>query len=85
LAEIQDLHLAGRRQHDIFRFDVAMYDAVSVCGRERLRALCGNLEELLQAHGPTKAFSQSFALDVLHYEKELTVFFQNVVNCGYMF
>ncbi len=79
-AEIQYLDLTGRGQHDVFRLDVAMYDAVFVGGDERFCALRGNLEELLQGHGPPHALSQSLALDVLHDQEEFAKIFDDIVD-----
>jgi hypothetical protein len=84
-AEIQDLHLARRRQHDIFGFDIAVYDPMLVRRGKRFRTLGGDLQELLRRQGMLQALSQSLASDVLHDQQEFTIFFQDVVNRGYVF
>ena len=50
-AEVKDLHLAFRSQHDVFRLEVAVDDAPPVRGNQSLGALHGNPQALLNAKG----------------------------------
>ena len=79
-AEVQNLYLALRSQHDIFRLDVAVHDTVSVRRHQGLRALHRNPEKLFQAHRLLDALTQVLSFNKLHDQKNLALFLDHVMN-----
>src|SRR4029077_5086599 len=83
-AKVQDLHLAGVGEHDVFWFDVTVDNAAPVGGYQGLRALNRDVKELVQRQGLPHTLPQGVALYVLHDEKHLVAVFEDVVDGGYM-
>ena len=81
-AEVEDLHLTGRCEHDVFRLDIAMNDAVLMSGHEGLGALQGDIEELLQSERVAQTLAQSFARDVFHNQKDFLALLKDVIDGG---
>ncbi len=82
--EIENLDLAGRGEHHVFRLDVAVNNSALVSGDERLSALNCDGQKLLQAHRLGEALAQRVAFDVFHDHKDLVVFLEHVVHAGDM-
>ena len=83
-AEVEDLHLTGGGEHDVFRLDIAMNDAVRMSGYEGLGALQGDFEELLQSKRAAQTLAQGFALDVFHDQEDVLALLEDVVDSGDM-
>ena len=83
-AKVQDLHLPGIGEHDIFRLDVAMNDAVLMRSRQRLRTLCRDSEKLLERHRPPQTLPQGLAFHVFQDQEYLALLFQNIEHRGYV-
>ena len=81
-SEVQYLDLAGGGQHDVFRLDVTVHNAVTVRRDQRLRALHCDLEEFIQRKRLAQTLAQVLAFDVLQNQKYLALLFQNVVDRG---
>lgn len=81
--EIDHFRFAAIGNQDVRRFQVTMYDACAVCGRECLCDLGGVLENLrkLQAFVRNEPVER-LALDVLHYDVGEFAFRAHVVYCG---
>src|SRR5204863_10069940 len=83
-AEVQNFDSALRRNHDIFRLDVAVEDSLFMRRVHAFESLCGDPEKLVWnvtlvglKHGP-----QRRALDVLHNEEDLSLFFDYVIDAS---
>src|SRR5260370_31887857 len=81
-AEIQDLHSLRGCEHDVFRLDVAVDDALLMRGPQTFGALDCNIQEFLNANRFLHALPQGDTLDVLHHQEDLSFVFHYVVNCG---
>ena len=79
-AKIQNLHLAGVGQHDVFRFDIAMDNSALVGRDERLRTLDGDVQKFVQCHARSQPISQRLAFHIFHYQEYLAPVFKNVIN-----
>ena len=83
-AKVQYLDLAGAGQHDVFRLDITVHDAVAVRRHERFRALHGNGKELIQRKRLAQPLPQVLAFDVFQDQEYFAVLFENVVNRGHL-
>src|SRR5438270_643940 len=78
--KIQNLHLAGVGEHDVFRFDIAMDNSALVSRDERLRTLNGDVQKFVQCHARSQPISQRLAFHIFHYQEYLAPVFKNVIN-----
>jgi len=79
--EIEHLRLAALGHKYISGFDVAMDDALNVCGIERIRDLDTEIQELLQRERlAVNVMAQGIAVDELHGDERLAVLLANVIN-----
>ena len=85
-SEVEQFDLAGMRtgagEHDVFRLDVAVEDALVVGGGEGGRGLRRDAAELVGRDGAGEAGTEGFSLDVLHDEVDFAVVSEDVVDGG---
>src|SRR6202023_1450217 len=79
--EVKDLRVTVRSQHHVLGFDVAMYEAAGVGGRERGRYLQRDLHGLADRQCSSfKTLAHGLALDVLGDHERPSVQLAEVVN-----
>ncbi len=79
--EVQDLHVAVRAQHDVFRLDVAVDDAGGVGGDERAGDLRRHVERFAHAEGGARQpLAQRLALDVFGDDELRAVHLPDLVD-----
>ena len=69
-------------QHDVFRLDVTVHDAVSVRRDQRFGALHRDGEEFVQRQRLAQTLAQILAFDIFQNQEYFAVLFQNVVDRG---
>ena len=84
-AEIEHLNLVARREHDVFRLDVAMNDAACVRFVQGVGNLCRNRERLAQIWQlALEPRSQSFPFNVLKDYEAVVALLPDLVDSAYI-
>ena len=79
--EIQNLHAAFPRQHDILRLEIPVHDAGGVRGRETLGHLRGDLNHSARRQGPLgNGVAQRFSIHQLGHDISGVPFAPHIVN-----
>ncbi len=80
-AEVEHLHLPGRRHENVGRLDVAMHDSLGVRRHQCIRDLHPHVEHFLQHHGMSRdVLLQAFAVELLHHDERVPVIVFNTVD-----
>ena len=81
--EVEDFHLARRRQHQVRGFQIAVDDAGGVRGGERVGYLCDEAGDLGHRQRPAgEASGERLALVVRHRDERLAVVVADFVDRG---
>ncbi len=79
--EIEDLRVTSCGNEDVRRLDVAVNDALAVCGVQGVGNLDAELDYAFQFHGPVgDAMLERHPLQVLHGNESFAILFPDVVD-----
>ena len=79
-AEIQNFYIAGGREHDVFRLDIAVNDPLPMGRYQCFRALGSNGKEFLQRQRLPQALAKILPFDVFKNEEYLAMLLEHVVH-----
>src|SRR5687767_11051388 len=82
-SEVENLRAVLVADEDVGRFDVAMDDALRMCGIERIGELNGNVEQVRDfQRSPVDAIAEALAPERLHHDVRGALVVADVEDCA---